>query len=138
MSKAGGWVPLDKNLVKTLPHDRPYSIVEAVFSHTVDLDCGRNWSVNGYSQMWGWSRNKVRKLVSELRTGRGHEADRKGTGKGHAIHYIDKGLWDEEDTKRTGRGQEEDRKRDTTINPIILNPKENKKDMRFRASEFLL
>jgi hypothetical protein len=76
--------------------------------------------------------------VSELRTGGGHEADRKGTGSGQVIHYIDKALWAVEDMRWTGSGQEEDRKRDTTSNPLILNPKEKKTDTRFRASEFLL
>ena len=122
----GNWVALDKNAIKTLGKlDRAYSLVEALFSFQVDIDCDRQWSINGYAELWGWSRNKVRKFVTELRTGSGHIADRKGTGKGQVVRFVDKGLRGEEDRKRTGRGQEEDRKRDTTI---ILNPKPNPKE----------
>ena len=121
--KNGNWVPLDKALIKTLPKNRAYSYIEAMFSYTVDQDNDKEGSINGYAVLWGWSRNKVRKFLQEFRTVRGHIADKKGTGKGHLIRFVSNGLQGEEDRKRTGRGQEEDRKRDTTINP---NPNPNK------------
>lgn len=122
--KNGNWVPLDKNLVSTLPQDRSFSAIEAMFSYTVDQDNGKEGSINGYSNLWGWSRNKVRKFISELRTGRGHIADRKGTGKGHLIRFIDTGSQVVKDRKGTGKGQVRDRKGDTTIYP---DPKPDKK-----------
>jgi hypothetical protein len=106
-----GWVPLDKRLIKTLPDDRPYSYLEAMFSFTVNENCGHPWTIAGYAKRWQWSRNKVRKFVEDIRTGSGHLADRKGTGKGHPITFIDLGSRAEEDRLGTGRGQEEDRKR---------------------------
>lgn len=120
MSKGGGWIPLDKGLVMTLTNiDRPYSYIEAMFSHTLDVDNKKEWSISGYSKLWQWSRNKVRKFMVEIYQSRGHLADRKGTGKGHPISFIDKRLWVVKDRKRTGKGQEED----GTNNPIILKPK---------------
>ena len=125
--KNGNWIGLDKNIVKLLPHGRAYTIIEALISFTIDIDNRSEWTINGYSKQWGWSRNKVRKFANELRTGKGHLADRKGTGSGHLITLKLNNLHEERDRKRTGKGQEEDRKRDTTINP---NPNPNpKKDI---------
>lgn len=125
--KSGNWVPLDKSLVKLLPKTRPYSYIEAMFSYTVDRDNDNEGSINGYAVLWGWSRNKVRKFINELRTDEGHIADRKGTSKGQAIRFINNNLEAVEDKKRTGKGQLEDNKRDTTIYPNTKpNPKVNK------------
>lgn len=124
--KNGNWIGLDKNIVKLLPHGRAYTIIEALISFTIDIDNKRDWTINGYAKQWTWSRNKVRKFTSELRTGKGHLADRKGTGSGHLITLKLNNLHEVEDRKRTGKGQEEDRKRDTTIYP---NPKPNKKPL---------
>lgn len=129
MSKAGNWVPIDKGAIKTLGNiGRPYSVVEALFSHTVDVDCGKPWTINGYAKMWDWSRGKVRRFVNSLRTHSGHIADRKGTQSGHPVHLIDGSLWGEADTKRTHSGHIADSKRDTTIDP---KPKPKEKTKRF-------
>lgn len=121
MSKGNGWVPLDKTLIRLLAKlNRPYSTIEAMLSFTVDVDCGNPWTIKGYAKLWQWSRNKVRKLVNECRTQEGHKADTRGTQEGHPIHFIDKGLWGEEDTKRTGKGHIEDTKPTPTKDP---NPK---------------
>lgn len=122
--KNGNWIPLDKALIKTLPKNRAYSYIEAMFSYTVDQDNGNDGSINGYAVLWGWSRNKVRKFIQELRTVEGHIADRKGTSKGHPIRFINNNLQIVKDSKGTGRGQVEDSKKDTTIYP---NPKPNPK-----------
>lgn len=133
MSKAGNWVPIDKGLVRTLTKlDRPYSEVEAMFSHTVDVDCGKPWTIKGYAKLWQWSRGKVRRFIENMRTQSGHIADRKGTQSGHPVHFIDKGLWDEADTKRTHSGHLADTKRYPTSNPNPNpNPKVKKKTVRF-------
>lgn len=111
----GNWIAIDKALIHLMPKDRPYSIPEATISLSVDLDNGKEITVTGYSKLWGWSRNKVRKFVTELRTGRGHLADSKGTYKGHLISLKIEGFRDDKDRKRTVKGQLEDSKRDTTI-----------------------
>jgi hypothetical protein len=59
----GNWVPLHKAGVKALPHDRPYSEVEAMFSLSVDLDNGRRQSVRSYARIWRWSRGKVERFL---------------------------------------------------------------------------
>lgn len=131
--KDGNWTGIDKALINLMPRDRPYSIPEAMISLSVDLDNGKEFTINGYSKLWGWSRNKVRKFVTELRTGKGHLADSKGTYKGHLITLKIKGFRGDEDSKRTVKGHLEDSKRDTTIktktktktkkeqNPVVIS-----------------
>jgi hypothetical protein len=110
--KQGNWVKIDKGAVKTLGNlDRPYSVVEALLSHTVDVDCGNEWTINGYSKMWKWSRGKVRRFINSLRTHSGHIADRKGTQSGHPVHLISKAPQLVADTKRTHSGHIADNKR---------------------------
>lgn len=125
MSKAGGWVPLDKGLIKALPKDRPYTHLEAMFSYTVDLECENQWTVKGYSKLWSWSRSKVRKFIEDIKTPEGHSVDTLKTGKRHPIHYIDKGLWEVKDTGKTQERHGEDTPSTPTNNPLILNPKVN-------------
>ena len=59
----GNWVPMHKAGVAKLPHDRPYSEVEAMFSLSVDRDNGREHSVRSYARMWRWSRGKVERFL---------------------------------------------------------------------------
>jgi len=59
----GNWVPLHKAGVAKLPHHRPYSEVEAMFSLSVDLDNGRQKSVRSYARIWRWSRGKVERFL---------------------------------------------------------------------------
>jgi hypothetical protein len=131
MSKAGNWVPIDKGLVKYLPKiDRPYSPIEAMFSYTCDVNCKRDWSINGYAALWQWNRKKVARFIKECGTDTGHIPDKKGTQTGQAIHFIDEALWGERGRNGTGMGQERDRNGDTTINPNP-KPKPKKKTVRF-------
>jgi hypothetical protein len=146
MSKSSGWVPIDKGLVKYLPKiDRPYSPLEAMFSYTVDINCGRRWSINGYAELWKWNRKKVARFIKECGTDTGHIPDKKGTQTGQAIHFIDEGLWGERDNNGTSTGQERDRNGDTTINPnpnpnIILKDKTffifSEEDLKFYREAF--
>lgn len=130
MTKKGNWIPLDKNLAQEFKSIKgPFSMIEAMFSYSLDADNGRNGSISGYSKLWGWSRNKVRRFIKCIRTDEGHLRDRKRTYAGHPIHFIDKALWTKKDSRRTGRGQERDSKRYTTTNPNPKpkpNPKNNK------------
>jgi len=139
MSKSDNWIKIDKGAVKTLGNlDRPYSVVEALVSHSVDVDCGKEWTINGYAKMWNWSRGKVRRFVKSLRTHSGHIADRKGTQSGHPVHLIEKGLQSEADKKRTHSGHIADSKRDTTIETKTkTKTKENNKECVVLAKSIL-
>ena len=115
--KDGNWIPLDKNLIKTISKNRPYSYIEAMFSLSYDIDNGKVGSINGYSKLWNWSRNKVRKMLNELGTVQGHKADRQGTYEGHLIILKNKNKKILKDNSGTVEGQLKDRKRYTTIYP---------------------
>ena len=100
MSKSSGWIPIDKMLAQEFKEiRRPFSKIEAMFSYTLDVDNGRAGTVSGYSQVWGWSRCKVRNFLKGIQTEEGHIKDR----------------------RKTEVRQELDTYPDTTINP---NPKE--------------
>jgi len=132
----GNWVPIDKNLIKCLPNNRQFTELEAMFSHSVDIDTDNAFSVNGYSKLWGWSRNKVRLFLEKIkRTPKGQGEDTQGTGRGQGYRLIYNNLENRMDTKRTTKGQEKDTKRYTTINP---NTKPNPKKITFSedSSEF--
>lgn len=120
----GHWIVIDKRVINLFPRDRAFTFIEALISLTVDINNKRKNSINGYSKIWCWSRNKTRKFVNGLRTGNGHIVDRKGTSKGHEIRLIDKNLQVVEDTSRTVKGHIRDKKKDTTIKTKI---KKNKK-----------
>lgn len=137
--KLGNWVPLDKNLAKHLPRDKPFSLVEAAFSVSLDYDCDNKVTVAGYASRWGWSRKRVNGFLEKLgvyiqypentskkRNQKGHIALHKrgikGTKEGH-IRFIDsKWIDDKGDIKGTYKGHKRDIKGSTTINP---NPNPN-------------
>lgn len=135
--KDGNWVPIDKGAVIYLPHGRSYTKLEALFSYRVDVDNNTEKSLNWYSKQWGWSRNKVRAFTEDLRTGEGHQKDRRGTGKGQAIFLKINNLEDQKDSKRTGRGQQKDRRGTASINPNTNpNPKPKPKDKKESSFSF--
>lgn len=140
MSKKNGWIPLDKNLSQYLPHNRPYTRVEAMFSYTKDLDNNKEGTIQGYSNQWQWSRDKVRKFIIEIKETSGfpkkHQKNSKKTVKKHPIHYIDKALWDIKNSKKTVKKHQKNTSYNPNPNP---NPKKNKiRDIRERfATHFL-
>jgi hypothetical protein len=123
--KNGNWIALHKELRYFLPHGRSYTLLEAMFSYTLDIDNKKEGTISGYSKLWGWDRKKVRRFMSEVGTGTGHFRDRDGTGKEHHIYLKINNLQDLKDTKGTPEGQGRDTHGDTTINPNP-NPKPNK------------
>jgi hypothetical protein len=124
MSRGTKWVPLDKYLAQEFKYiKREFSMIEAMFSYQLDADRDKVGSISGYAMLWKWSRNKTRRFIEGIRTVKGHIKDSKRTVKEQAIHFIDKGLWVKEDSKRTVKGQQ----KDTTTNPLILNPKSKEK-----------
>jgi hypothetical protein len=141
----GNWVAIHKGLVKSLPDDRPFTELEAMFSLSVDADNGKPASVLGYSTLWGWNRNKVRKFLESIsvsiiypeNTGkkqnqkgqiRGQIMDRSVTDKGQIRFIIDAALYKSKDRSVTDKGQISDRSGDTTIDPLNPKPKPNPKN----------
>ena len=107
----GGWIPIDKNFINSLPKDRAYSELEAIFSITYNYDQKKHVTVSGYAKCWKWSRKKVCNFLKKvgieviypkntrtLRNQRGHirihKRDIKGTYKEH-IRVIDNSKFDE-------------------------------------------
>jgi len=113
--KDGGWIPVDKRLFGLLPKKGAYSFIEAYISYRLDIENGCENSVNGYSRIWSWSRNKVRNFIEGLRTGKGHVVDNQRTGKGQEIRLFFNNLQDHKDRQRTGKGQARDRQGTITI-----------------------
>lgn len=122
--KNGNWIALHKELKYFLPKGRPFTILEAMFSYTLDIDNGKEGTISGYHKLWGWSRTKVRKFITELKTVEGHLTNTQETGKRHQILIKINNLQDRKDSIKTVERQLKDSQVDTTINP---NPKPNKK-----------
>lgn len=123
MTRGSKWIPLDKYLAQEFKSiKREFSMIEAMFSYQLDIDCKIIGTISGYSKLWGWSRNKVRKFINGIGTDQGHIKDSKRTHEGHPIHLIDLSLNDKKDRSRTDKGQVEDTLHDTTTKP---NPKPN-------------
>jgi len=121
MSKKGNWIPMDKNLIQEFATiNREFSLIEAMFSYSVDRDKKVVGSIAGYAKQWNWTRNRVRRFLENINSANGHLADRKRTGSGHPIQFIDGGLWSKSDRERTGSGQGAD----PTNKPSNPKPKE--------------
>jgi len=135
MSRGNKWVPLDKNLSQEFKYiKREFSMIEAMFSYQLDIDNGIRWTIAGYSKLWRWSRNKVRRFLNCTGTVKGHIRDSKRTDEGHPIHLIDLSLNGKKDRTGTDRGQVED----TTIEPKPKpEPKEKKKIKKKSFSVYL-
>lgn len=137
--KSGGWVPLDKTLVKDLPKDRPYTKVEAIFSIQVDYDNNKPATIAGYAKLWDWTRRRVRNLLKELgvqiiypedtrkkqnQSGQItiQKTDRSWRRSGQIRLINSKGFQAKADRSERKSGQKTDRSRPTTIYP---NPDPN-------------
>ncbi len=145
----GNWVAIDKKMVKHLPIDRPYTELEAVFSLSIDMDNKNPVSLSGYAKLWGWSRNKVRKFISDLdleimepktkeeirmQKGilkghpKGQPKDTLDTKKGQPRFIFNRCLYGSKNNHDEEKGQPKDTPKDTTIDPINNpNPKKIKK-----------
>jgi hypothetical protein len=141
----GNWVPISKAFSKHLPHNRPYTKMEAAYSLQVDFDNKHPGTISGYAALWQWSRNKVTKFFNDIgielkylknvqkrQNQKGQIAiqikDRSGTDKGQIRFINSTWLKSTKDRKRTEKGQIKDRSKDTTIDPrsSILDPKDKK------------
>ncbi len=137
----GNWVAIRKVFAKHLPDDRPYTKLEAVFSVSLDFDSGNPASYSGYSKLWKWSRNKVKKFMDDLGISilkpetpeeiglqkgklkghpKRHPQDNLDDEKGQPIFVYNKGLYDAMDNLKDEKGQPKDTPKDTTIDPIKI------------------
>jgi len=143
----GEWIPVSKYFLDSLPRNRKFTELEAMYSMTIDYDNGRKITVSGYSRLWGWSRSKVTKFIDSMgvlveydeKTGKKQNQkgqikrqikDRKETDKGQKRFIDSKWLKKTKDRSGTDKGQIKDRSKSTTIDPIIiLNPEPKKKEL---------
>lgn len=120
--KEGNWIPLDKRLTAYLPHNRPYTELEAMFSLTKDIDENNEKSFRDYSRIWSWSRQKVNDFMEKLRaTNKPIESQKKADRK-PPFRIINNDLQEEESRKKANERPEESHKKAGTINP---NPNKN-------------
>ena len=62
------WVALDKGLAVTFKDiRRKYSEIEAMFSYSLDVNCGKERSLRDYSRMWSWDRGTVKRFVEKIK-----------------------------------------------------------------------
>ena len=132
--KRGGWIPLCKGLACYLPKGRAYTRFEAAFSLQLDYDQGNYVTVAGYSELWGWSRKKVRGFFELMGIAIAYTEDtrKKQNQKGQIriqirdrsgkekkqIRLIDsKLLCDKRNRSKSKKGQIRDRSGTTTIDP---------------------
>ena len=60
-SNSQAWVAMPKGAAAEFSKiRRPYSKIEALFSYSLDLNCGKVRSCRDYSRMWTWSRDKTK------------------------------------------------------------------------------
>lgn len=64
--KHGNWIPISKAFIRDLPHDRPYTRLEAAYSLQYDYDNKKSVTVAGYSALWSWSRTRVSKFLKDM------------------------------------------------------------------------
>jgi hypothetical protein len=106
--KDGNWIAIDKNVRVWLPRNRKYTELEALVSYSIDINENNAGTIFGYSQLWLWSRNKVRKFIKDLNSGgfsMDSRKDSKWTVKNQYIHLLTE-----------EHGQQKDTQKDTTIN----------------------
>ena len=59
----GKWIPISKYFKDSLPKNRKYTELEAMYSIQLDYSNNEHVTVSGYASLWGWSRNKVAKFL---------------------------------------------------------------------------
>lgn len=105
-SDSGNFFLVDKSAIQLLKVKKgDFSEFEAYCSFAMDINCGKDWTISGYSKLWGWSRNKVRNFTKNLLSSSGHCKDTNRTVLGHPIHVIARENSGPVDSKGTGSGQ---------------------------------
>lgn len=139
------WIPLDKNFKKLLPKNRPYTKLEAAFCLQSDANDNNSVSIAGYAKLWDWGIKKVRLFLEKMGVTIIYPSDTKqiqnqkgylkkiiftlGTDLGtdqeqikEQISFIDINYLKEKRNRSGNRSR--NRSGAATINPKILNPKE--------------
>jgi hypothetical protein len=115
--KRHGWVAIDKRLTTFLPKTRSYTELEAMFSWMVDISDCKAWTINGYAELWQWSRTKVQRFIRTLETGEDYRAGwsrGEHRGRGQPFRRIFNNL-EHKKSRDEETGAEGDE--DTTIDP---------------------
>jgi len=150
----GNWVPISKAFSDSLPKNRKFSELEAMYSLQLDHDNNVPVTVSGCAGRWDWSRDKVRKFLADTwvtieyekdtksfkkqkgklkKTLNQHEIDIKPTLKKHK-RFIDKNDLEEvKNMKSTLKKQQKNINHYTTIKP---NPNPNPKEESIPQNEF--
>lgn len=131
--KNGNWVPICKAAIKTLPINRAFSEVEALFSLSCDYDNDKPVSESGLAKRWIWSRKKVRLFLERIGVNILYQIDKKRSPLGgqvgvqardklgtslEQVRFIDfNNLGQQRDKLGTSEGQARDKLGDTTIDP---------------------
>jgi hypothetical protein len=125
--KNGNWIPISKTLLKELPKGRAYSKVEAMFSLTIDYDCGRPVSIQGLSKLWGWNRKTVVKFLSDIGISIDYKGHKFGQKKGQVSIQV--GIQVEGQVKfidSKGLPNYKDRSKDRSVHRSVPTTKEPK------------
>jgi len=115
--KDGGWIPLDKNLVRYMPKNRPYTELEAMFSYTKDIDEDKEKAVREYARIWSWSRTKVDNFMNKIKASKEPEESQQRASKEPEFRFIFNNLQEQKSQKKASKEPEESQKKATTINP---------------------
>ena len=100
-----GWVSVDSHFHEELEKtNRKFTRMEATFCLTYDLNYNRPWTIKRYSKMWGWSRNRVRKFIRDVRSKKGSVKNGIKNQKGHPIRLIGNGSEAHKDTPLNQKG----------------------------------
>jgi len=129
MSKNNGWIPLDENLKNYLPTDRPYTRLEAMFSHQLDLYNKVSFSINGYANLWQWSRCKVRLFLKLIRHPKRQSLDSQETVSRQSVQLIILDIQKQKDSQETPERQSSDTQKDPTIKIDKRKTKNKRKDI---------
>ncbi len=146
----GKWIPISKFFADSLPRNRKFTDLEAMYSLQLDYDNNNSITVSGCASRWGWSRSKVSKFLSDSeiviiypgdtktqkkqrgmidihpdkkRHKKEHKKDNKETLKEHKRFIDSRWLQDQKDIKKTLKRHKKSNKKSTTIDPDkILDP----------------
>lgn len=86
------WVAMNKTLAGTFSEiRREYSKIEAMYSLSLDINCGKARSLRSYSRMWSWSIGKVKRFIEAADIdGTATEQQRNSNGTDYTVILLNK------------------------------------------------
>jgi len=140
--KDGHYIGLHTQVRYWLPKGGKYTELEALISHTLDINDNRSWSVNGYSKLWGWSRTKVTSFLHNIKTSGGHHKDihqdNLKASKGQGIVIKINNFETKEDKVKASERQGERHPEDIPLDTTINNKPKKKKKPKETEPDFIL